>query len=39
MLQRRPKTGEAGKKKNKKTKTKKNLIKRLQTPSGYGHDR
>ena len=38
MLQRKPKTGEAGKK-NKKTKTKQKLIKRLQTPSGYGHDR
>ena len=36
MLQRKPETGEAGKK-NKKTKQK--LIKRLQIPSGYGHDR
>lgn len=35
MLQRKPKTGEAGKKK----KTKQKLIKRLQIPSGYGHDR
>lgn len=39
MLQRKPKTGEAGKKKNNKTKTKQKLIKWLQTPSGYGHDR
>ena len=37
MLQIKPKTGEAGKKKKKKTKQ--NLIKRLQTPNGYGHDR
>ena len=42
MLQRRPKTGEAGKKKTKKQKQNKISLSgcRMEVyPSGYGHDR